>query len=92
MRSCTYRVYSFDIAIQDPKFVHMRIAAASIRKRRLFCSARPEVQRQFESSDYFVQHVRRCRDNSRVATNRERHLIEQIWYVTEACHTVTSGL
>ena len=30
--------------------------------------------------DYFVQHIWRCGDNSRAATNRERRLIEQIQY------------
>ena len=35
----------------------------------------------FESGDYFVQHVRRCDNNSRAATNRERRLIEQIQYI-----------
>ena len=32
----------------------------------------------FESGNYFVQHIQRCSDNSRVETNRERSLIEQI--------------
>ena len=31
-----------------------------------------------ENGDYFVQHVQKCGDNSRAATNRARHLIEQI--------------
>ena len=30
---------------------------------------------------YFIQHVRRCGDNSRVVTNQEQHLIKQIWYL-----------
>ena len=30
------------------------------------------------SGIHFVQHVQRCGDNSRAATNRERRLIEQI--------------
>ena len=54
---CTYRVCSFDIAIQD-RLVHVRmcysiriLAAASIQERRLFRSARPEVRQQFESGD-----------------------------------------
>ena len=46
------------------------LAEASIRERLLFCSARPEAQRQFESR-----------------TNRERRLIEQIWYA--ALHNKT---
>ena len=54
MRSCVYRVYSFDIAVRDPRFLHVRmcnsiIAAASIRERWLFRSARPVVRRQIES-------------------------------------------
>ena len=53
---CTYCVYSFDIAIRDTRLVQVRmcftqtLAVASIWERRLFRSARPEVQRQFESS------------------------------------------
>ena len=39
----------------------------------------------FESGDYFVQHIRRCSDNSRVATNREQHLIEQIQDIYSSC-------
>ena len=35
----------------------------------------------FESGEYFISHFRRCGDYSRVVTNRERRLIEQIWYV-----------
>ena len=57
------------------------LAAASIRERRLFHSACPEVRRQFESGDHFFQHVQRCGDNSRAATNRERCLIEQIRHI-----------
>ena len=34
----------------------------------------------FESNDYFVQHFWRCSNYSRAVTNRERRLIEQIWY------------
>ena len=39
------------------------------------------AQLLFESGDYFVQHFRRCGHYSRAATNRERRLIEQIWYL-----------
>ena len=35
-----------------------------------------QPQLVFKSGDYFVQHIWWCIDNSRVATNRERHLIE----------------
>ena len=49
MRSYTYQVILIDIAIRDPRFVHMRIAAASIWEQRLFRSACPDMRRQFES-------------------------------------------
>ena len=49
-------VYSFDIAIWAWGLFTWAcatriLAAASIRERRLFCSAHPEVRRQFKSSD-----------------------------------------
>ena len=56
VRSCTYHVYSFDIAIWDTRLFTCTcatwiLATASIRERGLFCSARPEVWWQFENSD-----------------------------------------
>ena len=57
------------------------LAVASIRERRLFHSACPEVWRQFKSGDHFFQHVQRCGDISRVATNREWCLIEQMRHI-----------
>ena len=56
VRSCTYRVHSFDIAIWDTRLFTCTcatriLATASIRERGLFRSARPEVWWQFENSD-----------------------------------------
>ena len=62
-------------------FSNSRRGAATIRERRLFRSALPEVRRLFESGNYFVQHFRRCGDYSRAAINQERRLIERIRYV-----------
>jgi len=36
-----------------------------------------------ESSDYFVQHIRRCGDNLRAATNWEQRPIKRIWYTSK---------
>ena len=70
MHSCTYRVYSFDIC-------HSRHEVCSPAHVLLDYYLRLV----FESGNYFIQHVRRCGDNSRAATNRERCLIEQIRHI-----------
>jgi len=41
----------------------------------------------FKSGNYFVQHILRCSNNSRAATNREQHLIERVWQARGACCT-----
>ena len=53
VHSCTFRVYLFDIAIWDTRFVDGCISnsniSRSIQERRLFRSARLELRQQFES-------------------------------------------
>jgi len=49
-----------------------------MRMRYLNISHVPLV---IESGDYFVQHVQKCGNNSRAATNRAWHLIEWIQYI-----------
>ena len=46
----------------------------------------------FESSDYFVQHIRRCGDNLRAATNWEQRPIERIWYTSKQELQNVSGI
>ena len=47
------------------------------------CATRILAMASIQERDYFgAQHVRRWGDNLRVATNRERHLIEQMQQLT----------
>ena len=57
-------------------FLNSRRGAATIWERQLLI---------------FVQHFRRCGDCSRVATNRERHLIEWIRYIFVVSQAIASA-
>ena len=52
------------------RFVHVRTRCSNISHARLV----------IESGDYFVQHIQKCSDNLRAATNQVRRLIKQIRY------------